>query len=85
MRWLSCCPSGVARPGVGIYRWRDGGCAIGALLAGARADSLGHQVGIKAFAGLRFAFSVMVLGRAYGTLRALRRPAQNVVAERVIA
>src|SRR6516225_1907571 len=54
---------------VGVYRlWRDGGYAIGALLAGVLADLLGIRWAIGVVAALTFASGVVVLGRMYETL-----------------
>src|SRR5579864_6976905 len=54
---------------VGVYRlWRDGGYAVGALLAGVLADLLGVPWAIGAIAALTFASGVVVLGRMYETL-----------------
>ena len=54
---------------VGVYRlWRDGGYAVGAVLAGMLADSLGASWAIGAIAALTFASGVVVLGRMYETL-----------------
>jgi MFS family permease len=84
--------SDVAHPdwrasAVGVYRlWRDGGYAVGALLAGALADALGVNWAIGAVAGLTFASGVIVLGRMYETLPSLRRAAgHEPSAERAIA
>jgi MFS family permease len=53
---------------VGVYRlWRDGGFAIGALLAGFVADALGIRAAIWAGAGLTAASGVVVLLRMYET------------------
>src|SRR5207244_8572308 len=66
--------SDVAHPdwrasAVGVYRlWRDGGYAVGAVLAGMLADSLGVSWAIGAIAALTFASGVVVLGRMYETL-----------------
>jgi MFS family permease len=66
--------SDVAHPqwrasAVGVYRlWRDGGYAVGAVLAGVLADSLGVSWAIGAIAALTFASGVVVLGRMYETL-----------------
>jgi MFS family permease len=66
--------SDVAHPdwrasAVGVYRlWRDGGYAIGALLAGLLADLLGIPWAIGAIAALTFVSGVVVLGRMYETL-----------------
>ncbi len=66
--------SDVAHPdwrasAVGVYRlWRDGGYAVGALLAGVLADLLGVPWAIAAVAALTFASGAVVLGRMYETL-----------------
>jgi MFS family permease len=53
---------------VGIYRlWRDGGFAVGALLAGVLADAFGVEVAIWAVAALTAASGVVVLVRMYET------------------
>jgi MFS family permease len=63
----------VAHPGwrarsVGIYRlWRDGGFAVGALLAGALADAFDITVAIWAIAILTAASGIVVLVRMYET------------------
>ena len=63
----------VAHPGwrarsVGIYRlWRDGGFAVGALLAGVLADAFDISVAIWAIAALTAASGVVVLVRMYET------------------
>jgi MFS family permease len=63
----------VAHPGwrarsVGVYRlWRDGGFAVGALLAGALADAFDISVAIWAIAALTAASGVVVLVRMYET------------------
>jgi MFS family permease len=68
--------SDVAHPewrasSVGVYRlWRDGGYAVGALLAGLLADSLGLAVAIAAIGGLTFLSGVVVAGVMYETLPA---------------
>src|SRR5690606_3216289 len=60
-------PSWRARS-VGVYRlWRDGGFAVGALLAGALADAFDIGVAIWAVAGLTAASGVVVLVRMYET------------------
>lgn len=70
--------SDVAHPdwrasAVGVYRlWRDGGYALGALLAGALADLLGVSWAIAGIGALTFASGVVVLGRMYETLPAAR-------------
>src|SRR5579864_4222032 len=70
--------SDVAHPdwrasAVGVYRlWRDGGYAVGALLAGVLADVLGVPWAIGAIAALTFASGVVVLGRMYETLPSKR-------------
>jgi MFS family permease len=66
--------SDVAQPAwrasaVGVYRlWRDGGYAVGALLAGALADTLGVSWAIAGIGLLTFASGLVVLGRMYETL-----------------
>jgi MFS family permease len=66
--------SDVAHPewrasAVGVYRlWRDGGYAIGALLAGLLADTLGIPVAIAAIGGLTFLSGLVVAGVMYETL-----------------
>ncbi len=66
--------SDVAHPqwrasAVGVYRlWRDGGYAVGALLAGVLADALGVPAAIAAVGLLTFASGVVVLVRMYETL-----------------
>jgi MFS family permease len=68
--------SDVARPNwrasaVGVYRlWRDGGYALGALLAGAAADLVGVPFAIVAVAVLTFVSGTVVLARMYETLPA---------------
>ena len=72
---------------VGVYRlWRDGGYALGALLAGGLADALGIIWAIAAIAGLTFASGVIVLWRMYETLPSMRVAQQHdVAAERALA
>ncbi len=63
----------VAHPGwrarsVGVYRlWRDGGFAVGALLAGALADTFDARVAIWAVAAITGASGIVVLVRMYET------------------
>lgn len=53
---------------VGVYRlWRDGGYAIGALLAGSLADTLGVRWAIGAIGGLTFLSGVIVATVMYET------------------
>lgn len=53
---------------VGVYRlWRDGGFAVGALLAGIIADLLGLRAAIWAVAALTGASGVVVAVRMYET------------------
>jgi MFS family permease len=60
-------PSWRARS-VGVYRlWRDGGFAIGALLAGAVADAFDIRAAIWAVAALTAASGIVVLVRMYET------------------
>lgn len=68
--------SDVAHPdwrasAVGVYRlWRDGGYAVGALLAGVLADALGVTWAIAAIGLLTFLSGGIVLVRMYETLLA---------------
>jgi MFS family permease len=58
---------------VGIYRlWRDGGFAVGALLAGVLADLYGIRTAVLVVAALTAASGVLAAGRMYETHR---RPA----------
>ena len=60
-------PSWRARS-VGIYRlWRDGGFAVGALLAGVLADAFDIRVAIWAIAGVTAASGIVVMVRMYET------------------
>ncbi len=60
-------PSWRARS-VGVYRlWRDGGFAVGALLAGVLADAFDITVAIWAIAALTAASGVVVIVRMYET------------------
>jgi MFS family permease len=60
-------PSWRARS-VGIYRlWRDGGFAVGALLAGVLADAFDISVAIWAIAALTAASGLVVIVRMYET------------------
>jgi MFS family permease len=53
---------------VGVYRlWRDGGFAVGALLAGVLADIASVEAAIAAVAALTAASGVVVLARMYET------------------
>ena len=55
---------------VGVYRlWRDGGFAVGALLAGVLADAFGMVTAIWAVAALTAASGLLVAVRMYETLR----------------
>jgi MFS family permease len=55
---------------VGVYRlWRDGGFAVGALVAGVLADLYGVRAAILAVAGLTAASGVLVWVRMSETLR----------------
>jgi len=63
---------------VGVYRlWRDGGFAVGALLAGAIADLWGVRAAIWAVAGLTLASGMVVALRMYETLHA-RQPRRSL-------
>ena len=81
--------SDVAHPdwrasAVGVYRlWRDGGYAIGALIAGIVADLLGVPWAIAGIAALTFASGLVVLARMYETLPG-KRPAnvENALVDR---
>jgi MFS family permease len=72
--------SDVAHPdwrasAVGVYRlWRDGGYALGALVAGLIADALGMSWAIAGIGLLTLASGFVVLARMYETLPA-KRPA----------
>jgi hypothetical protein len=51
-----------------VYRlWRDGGFAVGALLAGILADAISITAAIWAVAGLTALSGLIVLGRMYET------------------
>ncbi len=53
---------------VGIYRlWRDGGFAVGAVLAGIVADALGVRAAVWAVAALTAASGMVVAARMYET------------------
>jgi MFS family permease len=53
---------------VGVYRlWRDGGFAVGALLAGAVADLWGIPTAIWVVAALTAASGLLVAARMYET------------------
>ena len=59
-----------ARSAVGVYRlWRDGGFAVGAVLAGIAADALGLDAAIWAVAALTAASGLVVAVRMYETHR----------------
>jgi MFS family permease len=67
---------------VGVYRlWRDGGYAIGALLAGAIADLLGLRWAIGAAALLTFGSGVVVLAVMAETLASRHTAATSVVSQ----
>jgi MFS family permease len=67
-------PSWRARS-VGIYRlWRDGGFAVGALLAGILADVVSIDAAIWAVAALTAASGIVVLVRMYETHPPWARP-----------
>jgi MFS family permease len=76
--------SDVAHPdwrasAVGVYRlWRDGGYAVGAVLAGAAADALGAGWAIAAVGALTFLSGVVVLGRMDETLPGRRAGARRI-------
>ena len=53
---------------IGVYRlWRDGGFAVGALLAGIVADALGVRAAVWTVAGLTAASGLVVAVRMYET------------------
>jgi MFS family permease len=53
---------------VGIYRlWRDGGFAVGAILAGVIADAFGLETAIWSVAGLTALSGLVVVIRMYET------------------
>jgi MFS family permease len=55
---------------VGVYRlWRDGGYAVGALVAGVAADLLGLEAAIWVVAAITSASGVIVAVRMYETHR----------------
>jgi len=55
---------------VGVYRlWRDSGYAVGALLAGVTADTLGLSAAMWLVAGLTFLSGLVVAARMTETLR----------------
>jgi MFS family permease len=61
---------------VGVYRlWRDGGFAVGALLAGAVADALGIRAAVWVVAGLTALSGAVVAVRMYETHH---RPAAGI-------
>jgi MFS family permease len=64
---------------VGIYRlWRDGGFAVGAILAGVIADAAGITAAIWAVAALTAASGLVVAIRMYETHPPGRRTAPAV-------
>jgi MFS family permease len=68
--------SDVAHPewrasALGVYRlWRDGGYAVGALMAGLLADALSIPIAIAVIGGLTFLSGVVVAWVMYETLPA---------------
>ena len=59
---------------VGVYRlWRDGGFAVGALLAGVVADAFGVRAAIWAVAALTAPSGLLVAARMYETHRPAAR------------
>ncbi|MCB0191544.1 MAG: MFS transporter [Anaerolineae bacterium] len=81
--------SDVAHPdwrasAVGVYRlWRDGGYAVGALLAGVLADTLGIPIAIATIGGLTFLSGLIVATVMYETLPARRRTKSSGAVEQV--
>ena len=70
---------------VGIYRlWRDGGFAVGALLAGVVADALGVRAAIWAVAVLTAASGLVVASRMYETHRRPTGPSRTGHTRRVL-
>ncbi|MBN0046591.1 MFS transporter [Streptomyces actuosus] len=66
---------------VGVYRlWRDGGFAVGALLAGVLADAYGPTTAVWAVAGLTAASGLVVAVRMDETLRRPAHPSRAVPA-----
>jgi len=64
---------------VGVYRlWRDGGFAVGALLAGALADAYSLTTAIWTVAGLTAAAGLLVAVRMYETHPSQRRGRQHM-------
>jgi len=62
---------------VGVYRlWRDGGFAVGALLAGGVADAFGILAAIWVVAALTAASGLVVAARMYET-RPVRQAAAS--------
>jgi MFS family permease len=72
--------SDVARPewrasAVGVYRlWRDGGYAVGALISGLLADTIGITATISFVGGLTFFSGAIVAAVMYETLQSRRTP-----------
>jgi MFS family permease len=65
---------------VGVYRlWRDGGFAVGAILAGLVADALGVRAAVWTVAALTAASGLVVAVRMYETLQ--HPPVRTVAAE----
>jgi MFS family permease len=63
---------------VGVYRlWRDGGFAVGALVAGVIADAYGVRAAVWAVAALTAASAFVVMARMYETHHPTH-PAQDV-------
>jgi len=63
---------------VGVYRlWRDGGFAVGALLAGVVADALGVRAAVWTVAALTAASGVVVAVRMYETHHQPARPGER--------
>jgi MFS family permease len=70
---------------VGVYRlWRDGGYAIGALMAGTIADLLGLRWAIGAVGALTFLSGLIVLRSLTETLTTPIRPLEDRPAERAL-
>ena len=72
-------PSWRARS-VGVYRlWRDGGFAVGALLAGVLADAVSITAAIWTVAALTAGSGVIVWVRMYETRPSIRPPTDTLV------
>ena len=66
---------------VGVYRlWRDGGFAVGAVLAGILADLWGLRAAVAAVAAITAASGIVVANRMYETHpRTTPEPAEGLL------